>query len=428
MMSTGILCGFGTLVTIVVMATHVAAATGGTTVVRAGNFEVMLTSGRISSGRFPNISAVDATMPVSSFTLRHGGQVLKVQDFDRDRNKPVSFDEFWDARVLDGTPRPAVLLARTGVYLYTERGGQPVLEILVSENSDIASLQWIDGPDGRPGAVGSITLRDSSRESRQLAGGRYLLVNGSKVLDIKTLKVTAVPRTSETIDGALAGYNSSDWSPRWLSPGRTQYAFIGTRSRVANYQVVDIEYAVIVVEFTAGRAYAVPFDRNATRYHVAEYAPASWHDEWFSHYLAWVKDARGSERLELRGDVEPLPTIGVLNRAIEGSYKGLVTGYKIELASPQLLNVLEAFIVREFGGKPVAAPERSLGVRLEVDGATLELSHSVEFRTLQLADSYFVKQGKAHTFRVLERIAEGFNAELAKGLHQQHFLRIEGLR
>lgn len=393
-------------------------------VAQAGPFEIRAKTERISSGRFPNISGqAFEKMPVSSYRVYHKGIHQQVMDVDQDSGGKVTFDDFWDALILDDAPHPSLIVACTGVYLMTEREGRVWVDVLAPVTTSIATLGWIDGPDGQPGSGRNVTIRDSSRESRHSRGGRYLLVNRKVVLDVNTLKRTVLPSEAATV-GEPNGVFNATGDPCWLSPGRTQYAFVGDRGPEVNQPVVDMYYAVVVVDFLAGSAYAVPFDRNRTHYHIPESAPATWHHDWFAHYFRWTRDPEGRERLEFREDAKTLPWTGLLRRG----EKGLVQRYDIEMAAPSLLPVLEAFIAREFGGKRVTTPEDPQGVYLAVGACTLHLAHSEESRQLSLYPSHWAKQSAEQVSPDLERIGQRFNEELQRGMHQQHFYRLAGVR
>ncbi|MFH0780508.1 MAG: hypothetical protein V2B20_00935, partial [Pseudomonadota bacterium] len=401
-------------------------ASAETIVATSGPFEILTESQRISSGRFPNISgSFFEKMPVASYRVNHKGIHQNVSGIDENSGKMVTYEEFWDALILDDAPHPSLIVGCIGVYLMTERDGRVSVDTLAPITTDIATLQWIDEPGGL-GQVYAITIRDSSKESHHFRGGRYLLVNNRVVLDVATLNRIVLPSGAQTISGPPAIFHAN-WIPRWLSPGRTQYAFISTRNRMANNQVVDSDYAVVVVNFAAGSAYAVPFDRNQLHYYIAEYEPLSEKDTWFSRHFRWTRDSGGIERLELRAGVKPLPWTGRIAR--DGNNSGMATGYKVDLATASMLPILEAFIVREFAGRRLSIEEvaGSTRVKLLVGSSTLVLSHSNEFRNLALHMDPLVKQPSEQAFRVIESIGQRFNAELEKGMHQEHFMRMEGL-
>ncbi len=398
-----------------------------TTVATFGPFEIQTESKRLSSGRFPNISGSPfEKMPVSTHRVNHQGVHQKVTDIDQNRGETVIFEEFWDALILDDAPHPSLIVGCGGVYLMTERDGGVAVDTLAPITTDIATLQWIDGHDGL-GPEYTVTVRDSSKESRHFRGGRYLLVNHRVVLDVATLNRIVLPSGAETISGLSAVFHAKS-TPRWLSPKRTQYAFISTRNREVNYKVVDIDYAVVVVNFVAGSAYAVPFDRNQLHYHIAEYEPSSEKDSWFARHFRWTRDAQGIEGLELRVGVKPLPWTGRITR--DGGTSGMAKGYKVDLVASSLLPVLESFIVREFAGRRLCIDEAagSIKVQLLVGASTLVLWHSNEFRNLALYMDPLVKQPAEPAFRAIDSIGQGFNVELEKGMHQEHFMRMEGLR
>src|SRR6266508_602979 len=71
-----------------------------------GSFEIETRAATISAGGFPNISANPfARKSVTVFAVRHRGKLVAVADGKE------KIAEFWEAKALDGAPRPAVLVA-----------------------------------------------------------------------------------------------------------------------------------------------------------------------------------------------------------------------------------------------------------------------------------------------------------------------------
>lgn len=399
------------------LSTPVSCGAPETLLASVGAFEIRVKARRLSSGRFPNLAANPfEKVTVSDFRIYHQGVRQKAP-----MAGDGAEDTFWEALVLDGAPRPALVLATSAVYLMHEQEGRVRVEQLSPGGDGTATLQWIDGPGDRPGPVHPVSHRDCAREPRQFQGGRYLLVNARTVLDVATLTHWTLSRGNPVaLQQVLQGYYG-DWIPRWLSPGRTQFAFVGSRLREDSPGLPGHEYALIVEAFRAGRCRLLPFDAVRTRFHVPQDAPSSWFDRWFAHHFRWRQDSDGEERLDLREGVPPLPWCGLLRR--DG--QGRATRYDLERAAPSLGPALEAFLQRDFGSRRLAREELPGGftqTTLDLGPCTLHLRYASSPVPVLTLDAAPQAPPTPDAAALLERIATRFEAELAQGRHQTHFL------
>ena len=254
----------------------------------AGPFEIVPRVKKIGSGRFPNLTANPfGRAPVTVFSVKHRGRAVVAADDQ---------DEFWDALVLEGAPRPTVIAAVDAVYLFTEDAGRLRVETLAAARGDIATLQWLDAKGGQPDEPRLVTLRSRTGESRTLAGGTLLLLNSCVVLDVATIRT--YPVRFDDADGKLGGYVGPNEPAKSISPGRTQLVVVGSRSRDDR-----VEYALLAAEYATGRIRAVPFDRTVTRFGSAWDATP----DWVARYFQWTRQADGAERLEPRTGAVPRP-------------------------------------------------------------------------------------------------------------------------
>src|SRR5262249_59421863 len=134
---------------------------------------------KIGAGGFPNATTSPfGRMAVTVFAVKHRGRAV-VAEAGGER-----IDQYFDALVLEGAPRPAVIAAVAGVYLFTEDGGRLRVETLAPSRNDAATLQWLDARGGQPDAPRLVTIRSRVREPRTFGGGTLLLLNGHVVLDV----------------------------------------------------------------------------------------------------------------------------------------------------------------------------------------------------------------------------------------------------
>ncbi len=394
----------GCLVAAALTAVSCAAADLGRTTI--GGFEIEARGAKISSGTFPNISANPfARTTVTLFAVRHRGKSVVITD-GKER-----VAEFWEAKVLDGASRPAILVAQTGAYLLTERQGELDVQVLAPATTDLARWQWLDSRNGQPGPEFNITIRNAGEESRLASGGRLLLVNRQRVLDVAALRSYPVAINSYENVELTGGYNAGNEQARALSPGGSQFVAVGSR-----YVDGAFDYAVVAVEYATGRLYAVPFDRNALRFQsVWDATP-----DWIAHYFEWSKNPDGREKLALRKSAQPLPWQGRFSRSPGG-----MVDYDLYPTEPAMQKALLEFVRREFaardGSSPTGMADDANSKTVIVDGSPLRIVHFANDRRTAL---YADRTGTAPPiagYALVERIGVKFNQTLASGRHDELF-------
>ena len=367
----------------------------------SGPFEIATVMKRIGAGGFPNTSANPfARTSVTNFTLKYKGKPVVVE------SKDGKLDTFWDAWFLDGAAQPAVLLALGGVYLATEERGELKTRVLSEGSTDITSIQWLDSVKGQPAEPHDVTIRDARKESRTLSGGKLLLINRDRVLDIGTLRSYVV----NLYGGAskLEGFNASNEPARALSPGRSQYVLVGSRDRNDQY-----DYALVCVDFANSRGYAVPFDMAATR--VEE--PAEVTPDFIGHYFQWTKQADGSERLALKKNATPLPWLGRLI-----NFGGGAVEYRLAPVHPKMMQTFISFLQREFAAQisaPGSDPNRA---KVTIEDWPFNLWFRPEKGGLSLYAEVSATKSTAPAYAIIHRIGKRFDSELAKGQYQSEFV------
>jgi hypothetical protein len=372
-------------------------AVAGAPPVTAGPFTIETNVRRISAGGFPNTSGNPfATQPTTDYAVRLRGKKIAIPLAD---GRPL--DRFWEARVLDGAPRPAILVGQLGVWLLTEDGDQLVVTTLAPPDPDFSTLQWLDADAGQPGAEAAIAMREAPEGPRTLSGGRYLLVDRANVLDVDTLQAHAFDPYADP--AALDGYSPSGDPARAVSPDGRQIVFIATRNAG-----MDHEYALVAVDYRDNRSVVAPFPRTFTRFDSVW----DFDREWFAHYFAWAREADGY-RLQLRKDVDPLPWRGRLSR-LDG---GMVE-YRVRPVARGLLPVLAEFVERHEGAQRLASddPDR---IDLRLGDDVLHAWYRAEAQELSLYADLGPRQREA--WARIERIGPAFDAELATRRHDALF-------
>src|SRR5262245_42962540 len=125
-----------------------------------GPFEIHLLATRIGAGGFPNTTMNPfRTTTISRFRVTYRGKAVAVVDGKN------TIGEFSDARILDGAPRPALLVSEAGAYLLRDDQGRAKVEILAPASDDPVRWQWLDANAGQPGSETGPRLRDATGES-----------------------------------------------------------------------------------------------------------------------------------------------------------------------------------------------------------------------------------------------------------------------
>jgi hypothetical protein len=370
-----------------------------------GAFEIEMRVKKISAGGFPNTSANPfERREVTEFRVYHRGKRLSVRYPNGEQD-----DGFWEAWFLDGAPRPALLLATTGIWLVTEQDGLATVETLVEAETGGAQLQWLDGADGQPSPMVHVGIGDARGTPRGHREGSLLLLGRKVLLDTRNLTVTRFRVTDSEPLRQAEEYNAGNADALHLSPGRSQYALLGSRDADPGY-----DYAIVVADPGRGRAYAVPFERSATR--LADRTEAN--RAWFEHHFTWVREPSGEERLQRRSDAAPWPWLGRLSRS--GDFR---VGYRLPGAGPGLRAVFEAFIAEHFAVEVLPAdPQDPHSTRLRAGGWNYVIRYSERDRSVSFwYDNGLVAEQPA-AFALVGEVGEAFNARLASGAHQDQFI------
>lgn len=370
-----------------------------------GAFEIEMRVKKISAGGFPNTSANPfERREVTEFRAYHRGKRLSARYPNGEQD-----DGFWEAWFLDGAPRPALLLATTGIWLVTEVDGAAKVETLVEAETGGAQLQWLDGADGQPAPTVDVGIVDARGTPRGHREGSLLLLGRQVLLDTRSLAVTRFRVNDSEPLRQAEHYYAGNADALHLSPGRSQYALLGSRRADPGY-----DHAIVVADPGRGRAYAVPFDLSATR--LAD--PTEANRAWFEHHFTWVREASGEERLKRRSGAPPWPWLGRLSRS--GHFR---VGYRLPGAGPGLRAAFEAFLAEHFAMERLPPdPKDPDHTRLRAGGWNYVIGYSEKDRSVSFwYDNGLVAEQPA-AFALVGEVGQAFNAQLAAGAHQDQFI------
>ncbi len=165
-------------------------------------------------------------------------------------------------------------------------------------------------------------------------------------------------------------------------------------------------YLLQVTDLLAGERYELPLDQSAMRFAEIDVVDPTFID----HYFQWKRGADGHDRLVARTAVKPWPYRGRLTNDGSGYRE-----YRVGLATEALATALIDFLVRDFHAEPVAVAEGAYAREVTIDGATVNIA-------FEGSDQHVGVWMERYTdTRLVETIAQRFDAVLATGVYDQHF-------
>ncbi|MBL7775359.1 MAG: hypothetical protein JNK89_05120 [Saprospiraceae bacterium] len=200
----------------------------------------------------------------------------------------------WRVFTLKDAPKPSLLAFGESLFLVTgaaERG-KAESTVLDAPGARFTSLQWLDSAEagGIPGEPVYVYRNESKHLLRELTGGRYLLLNGSVVLDVQTFKAYAF-RTDQyqfgdyfLLEGPAVGFSAE----------AGQLALLGAKNNAADDSLLD--YALVCFDFQTKKSYAVPLESKTAQPENDDSITA----EWLRGQGEWGRLKNGTWRLQLR--------------------------------------------------------------------------------------------------------------------------------
>lgn len=267
-----------------------------------GALTIVAKRDRISAPGFPDSTMNPfRKMDIHRFSLRHEGRPVSLSLPGRPGDAISSFNMVY---VLKDAPRPA-LLVPSGMGVHLVEHGDHGLQVraLPAMDRPVAQLQWLDAAAGQPVAEQSPRLAEHAPASLTLQGGRWLLVNRSVVLDVRTLQYHAVrPWIPQGSDQPMAGLNASTEPALALSPQGSQYAALASGAGTGD----GWDRALLVVDMPTGNPYGVPIPLQ----HRADVDAGLVDGAWILRHFAW-RNRSGVEQLVHIDDVQAPHTPGI---------------------------------------------------------------------------------------------------------------------
>jgi len=322
----------------------------------------------------------------------------------------------WKVYTLPDAPDPTLIAGSQSLYLVYVKEGKPVVEPILVQGSDFASLQFLDSEGGQPGPFNEVFSKSDTLGLDQLdtlKGGRYLLVSGHAVLDVQTRKFWSFNKDNNAVDnysfpqpnGALA-----------FSPDHKKIVFnAGFQSwNTEASKLPDSEHAIVVYDFEADQGYTVLYDDTDTRMKKIEDINLA----WFNTYFVWNA---GGDTLSLK-KWDKLPNW-------TGEIKKTENYYYLYPVTAGMLPVFKDFVLAQMGWnetnilKDTSAEYSGRTLQL-VSGAT-KLDIVFKEDEQQIIFSRYLYDADSPEYEaIVKKIARAFDEELKAGKHQEHFGRI----
>ncbi|MDQ3015933.1 MAG: hypothetical protein M3R25_04315 [Bacteroidota bacterium] len=340
--------------------------------------------------------------------------------------KPVAFPSalqtntglafLWKVYALPNAPTPTLLAGSQSLYLVYIKDGQPVVEPVLEQGSDFASVQFLDSEGGQPGTFMEVFSRSDTLEMDQLdnlKGGCFLLVSGHVVMDIQTGKRWHFNKDNYGVDnysfpqpnGALA-----------FSPDHKKIVFnSGFQSwNTEEANLPDSEHAIVVYDYEVDKGYTVLYDDTDTRMKKI----SDINLDWFNTYFEWNKNG---DTLSLK-KLDKLPNW-------TGSYGETDNYYYLYPVKADMLPVFKDFVLHQMGWNEAnilsdTTTEYS-GRTLELGSGATKLDIVYKLDEQQISFSRGLYETDSPEYKLLvEKISKAFDKELSSGKHQEHFGRI----
>lgn len=324
----------------------------------------------------------------------------------------------WAVYALSGAPDPTLIVGSQSLYMIYLKEGNPVVEPLLQQSYDFASLQFLDSQNGQPGPYSEVYMKGEATDLDKLdslEGGQFLLVSQHAVLDVHTRKTVELNKDNSAVE------NYSFPSPRGalaFSPDQKTIVFRAEFQswNTQDEDLPDSEHALVAYNFETDSGYAVKYDDTDTR--MANVQDIDY--QWFSAYFEWEKSPTG-DRLQLR-KLEKLPNW-------MGKYDPRDNYYTIYPVQSGMLPVFLEFVLAQMGWSKENILEDKTAeysghtITLGSGEVKLNIGYQEDDRKLSFSKDLYVAMTPEYEVLV-KKIADAFNAELREGKHQEHFGRV----
>lgn len=181
----------GILAILVLMTVFLFSKCSGTTesfekTIKYGPFEIRIEA---SSGKQFDLDKGKVGWTRVAYSIWHEGKPVP---FPKELQSNTGLPYLWQVYALPGAPDPTLLVGSQSLFLIYLQDGIPVVQPILEQNSDFASLQFLDSENGQPGPYSEVYVRNSTDNLDlldSLQGGRFLMLGEKAVLDVQTRRV-----------------------------------------------------------------------------------------------------------------------------------------------------------------------------------------------------------------------------------------------
>ncbi len=338
-----------------------------------------------------------ASVTYTDYTLLYKGESIQ---FPAALEENTGLSGVWKAYVLKDAPQPTVLAGSQSLYLITEENNAAKVTPLHEQNSEFASIQWLDSENGQPGTNQEVYISNDSSANCVLEGGEYLLINKTTVLRVSDLTVFHFDKHQTGID-----YYASEVVA--FSPYKNEIVFVSSK-----YNGAKTIYAMMVIDFIKNVAYSLPFDQTETRMQDENDIDAVWANTFFE----WQKTKDGKYIFQKR-ELTQLPFW-------QGRFTDNDTYYNLLPAKEEMRHVLADFVLEELGLDKSALQANDVGDNIDLEIQYGNLKFTVGYWA-NLKNVHFSKDlyepDSEESLEIVKKIGNDFNEALKKGKYQAYF-------
>ncbi len=338
-----------------------------------------------------------SSVTYTDYTVLYKGAAIQ---FPATLEQNTGISGVWKAYILKGAPKPTILAGSQSLYLIYEENDSAKITPLDEQNSEFASIQWLDKENGQPSSNQEVYISNDSSATYFLEGGEYLLINKTTVLMISDLAVFHFKKYQDGID-----YNATKVVA--FSPDKNEIVFVGSK-----YDEDKFIYALMVFDFKKNKAYALPFDQTETRMQDEHDIDATWINTFFD----WQKTKEGNYILKKRERSQPA--------LWQGRFSDNETYYNLLPAKEEMRHVLADFVLKTLDLDKSALQPHNAGDNIDLYIQYKNLKFNVGYwanlKNVHFS-KYLYERESEESLKIVQKIGNDFNEELRKGKYQEFF-------
>lgn len=338
-----------------------------------------------------------STITYTDYIVLYKGKAIQ---FPSALEQNTGLSGVWKAFILKGTPKPTILAGSQSLYLITEENDTAKVTPLNEQNSDFASIQWLDKENGQPSKRQEVYISNDSTASCFLEGGEYLLINKTTVLRVSDLTVDHFDLHKEGIDYSATKLVS-------FSPDKNELVFVSSK-----YDGEKFIYALMVFDFKKNKAYAIPFDQTETRMQDENDIDTTWMNTFFE----WQFSNEGKTVLKKRE---------LSQQALwQGRFTDNETYFNLVPAKEEMRHILADFVLKKLGLDKSNLQDNIAGDNIDMTIQYGNLKFTVGYwanlKNVHFAKDLYEKESE-ESLKIVKMIGNDFNDALRNGKYQEFF-------